>query len=484
MATRKSSAGTMRVFGVSILSLFVLNACVPELEGSSGPEEKDNDTSVFTFEPGKDSVDIPVDTVVRIISDMALDPDSVGPETVRLLRGEESASEIAVSYENDVIEIRPANALQRNTTYTALVTGDLRSMEGRIVPAGASATFTTADVTGSDVPPPENLARWEDRMVERGRQLGEKLMGLSDYQVRNPDGATLNEVYYDGARVFYQIADYLDASGSELQRWHAYARRARDIYVKGYLEPNNYVAAGYMRFPHGTYMQWLLDESDSTLASLIKLRDKPTFSRPTASHSTWYYHKYSREIAYALHANVLAEKAGEPRQTDYVEGLLDRALTHVNIWTTGNYLDPDPNWHFVQAFMGGLTANALIAVQEHTPDGRIPPAVETLADWLWDNMWVADVDNSGYGAFKYVNRSVSGVGGPSPAPDLNMLIAPMYGWLYKETGETRFRDRGDKIFAGGAQLASLHNGKAFNQNYRASFDYLRWRAEGIQRWGR
>jgi hypothetical protein len=91
-------------------------------------------------------------------------------------------------------------------------------------------------------------------------------------------------------------------------------------------------------------------------------------------------------------------------------------------------------------------------------------------DWLWDNVWVANAE-----AFRYTDRLVN-PGDLDPAPDLNLLIAPTYAWLYYQTGDVKFRDRGDAIFAGGVKYAWLANGKQFNQNYRLSFEYVRLRS--------
>jgi len=58
----------------------------------------------------------------------------------------------------------------------------------------------------------------------------------------------------------------------------------------------------------------------------------------------------------------------------------------------------------------------------------------------------------------------------------------MYAWLYKHYGETVYLEMGDKIFIGGVRLAegSLNwAGKQYNQNYRWSFDYVKWRSEGL-----
>jgi hypothetical protein len=61
--------------------------------------------------------------------------------------------------------------------------------------------------------------------------------------------------------------------------------------------------------------------------------------------------------------------------------------------------------------------------------------------------------------------------------DLNLLIAPMYAWLYKQTGNALYRERGDSIFKFGARQAWLGSGKQFNQNYRSTFNYVLGRSQ-------
>jgi hypothetical protein len=68
---------------------------------------------------------------------------------------------------------------------------------------------------------------------------------------------------------------------------------------------------------------------------------------------------------------------------------------------------------------------------------------------------------------------------PRPgSPDLNLLIAPTYGWVFRQSGDATYRQRGDQIFAGGVKRAYLGGGKQFDQNYRTSFDYVKWRSGG------
>jgi hypothetical protein len=128
--------------------------------------------------------------------------------------------------------------------------------------------------------------------------------------------------------------------------------------------------------------------------------------------------------------------------------------------------------------MVGLLGEALIQYAEKTQDPRIRPALVQTADGLWDNAWIESA-----GAFYYERENPHD---PATKPrrgavDLNLLIAPIYGWLYRETLLPRFRERGDRIFGAGVRGAWLDGGKQFSQNYRWSFDYVRWRREGDQR---
>lgn len=332
-----------------------------------------------------------------------------------------------------------------------------------------------AIVQASSLPP--GFDAWERHMTEYGRQWGEALVSASDFDTR------INLQYYDAQRVHEQIARYLGSSDP----WKDYAEAGGEIY-KRYLENADFRAAGYMRFPHGLFIDAVRNGDEESRQYLAELRDEPPYSYPAESNGEWSKQKYSREIAYSLETHILADRAGFERKEERIRGLADLALGHVNIWVTGNYIDTDPDWQFTQAFMAGLTASALIAHYERSaelgnPDAQVQPALERLGEFLWDTMWVADVNGTGFGAFEYVQPATSGVGTNDPAPDLNMLIAPMYGWLYYRTGDDRWLRRGDVIFAGGVALSNLGGGKQFNQNYRSSFQYVDWRTRGIERHG-
>lgn len=329
-------------------------------------------------------------------------------------------------------------------------------------------------VVAASSQPPE-FEDWERDMIEYGHRWGRALQNETDYLKK------FKLRYYDAQRVHEQIARYL----GEAEPWRSYGQEAESNY-KRYLENNDFRAQGYQRFPHGLYMDWKRTGDSESREYLEHLRDRPPFSWPAGKEQSWGRQKYSREVAYSLEAQVLADRAGHERQSGRIQRLTDLALGHIDIWVNRDYIDTNPDWQFFQSFMGGLTGSALIAHYQRSleigsPDARVPPALERLGNLLWDRMWVRDVDRTGFGAFKYVEPATTGVGGNSPAPDLNMLIAPLFGWLFHHTGDERWLNRGDEIFAGGVALANLGSGKRFNQNYRASFQYIEWRTRGLER---
>jgi len=267
----------------------------------------------------------------------------------------------------------------------------------------------------------------------------------------------LAATYYDAQWVFYQIADY---TGDPT--WNTCAARAEAVYRDQYVLPNNGSIPGYWNFTHGL-MQDYLRTGDAVSKNAAILLSKNAAYSPDATPLSWTVSAdYSREVAYAIMGYLNAETLGEAHRAR-LDSFIAQAFGHLDQWF-GSKTAP-----YVRPFMVGLTAHALISVDEQRGDARVLPALITAMDWLWDNTWLPSA-----GAFMYTDRNVDS-GGMEPAPDLNLLIAPAFAWLYHKTGEVRFRDRGDQIFAGGVAGAYLANGKQFNQNYRWSFDFIRWR---------
>lgn len=331
-------------------------------------------------------------------------------------------------------------------------------------------TGISGNAHASEKLPAKVVQDWEQKMTEFGRKTGESLNTLDSQSAR------LSAQYYDAQWVFLRIAQYT----GKKDPWQGYAEAAQETY-KRYLDENDFQVAGYRKFPHGLYADWKLNGDKKAREDLLRMREDGSFSDP-AGMKGWFAQRRSREVAYSLETEVLAARAGadDPQRR---KEFADMALRHIQAWTTGDYVKQEKELQFCQPFMAGLTASALISYYEYSaelgnPDKRVPKAVASLADWLWSEMWVGNVDGTGHGAFKYVAPPREKVGKGGPAPDLNLLIAPMYGWLYQHTGKAEYAKRGDKIFASGVALADMGHGKRFNQSFRSSFDYVMWRAAG------
>jgi hypothetical protein len=170
----------------------------------------------------------------------------------------------------------------------------------------------------------------------------------------------------------------------------------------------------------------------------------------------------SREVAYAITSYIHAEKVGQPRR-DRLRLLVDQALGHIDQWFVQR---SSSTW---APFMFGLTSEALILYYEEIEqDPRIIEKLKLAASTCWTLAWRPAEE----GFFYRADSPSAG------APDLNMLIAPAYAWLYKKTGDLSYRAQADLIFAGGVRGAWLAGAKQYNQSYRWAFDYVGWRIEG------
>src|SRR5437773_2364326 len=103
----------------------------------------------------------------------------------------------------------------------------------------------------------------------------------------------------------------------------------------------------------------------------------------------------SREVAYAIMSYINAEKVGAAPRARLPQ-LVDQALGHLDQWFVSrsfrcpSFCQPAEaaGQYYIQPFMLGLTAEALIMYADKTGDGRILPTIKTALDWLWDNAWV------------------------------------------------------------------------------------------------
>jgi hypothetical protein len=320
--------------------------------------------------------------------------------------------------------------------------------------SGGLETVAWAEVAIPD------LSRWQSQMISFGNKQCAAIAQLTL-------ATGLSNTYYDMTRVMYQIADYTGNSS-----WNSCAQTARNIYRDGYVLPNNGNVPGYWNFTTGLRMDYERTGDSASKQAAILLSQHATYTADITPLAWTVLTDRSREVAYAILSYIDAEKLGQPRRARRQQ-LVDQAYGHLSQWfVTFSWKNADgtPNLTYSPApFMAGLTAAALIEDWKQTKDARIVPALRSAADWLWANAW-----NAQGRAMWYRMDNLNDL-----APDLNLLVAPVYAFLYAQTGDTKYRDEGDALFAGGVEGAFLTGAKQFNQNYWWSFDYVTWRSGGV-----
>ncbi|GIW87708.1 MAG: hypothetical protein KatS3mg108_2032 [Isosphaeraceae bacterium] len=312
-------------------------------------------------------------------------------------------------------------------------------------PAAQVGSSTAATVRPHPLP---ELSTWKSNMLSYGKKHADWLAAHRNDAKLDP---VLAATYYDAARVFYQIAD---ETGDPA--WRTAAADAVFVYRDRYVLPNNGAVPGYWNFGKGLAEHFRRTGDVRSRDALFALADNAAYSRESTAPDVLTPVERSREVAYALMTRLEAEALGKPHsaRTDL---LYEKALGHVDQWVNNPTI-------YLQPFMVGLTCEALIAYHAATGDARALPAVQRALDMIWDRAW-----REAGGGFYYESTAPD-----RAAPDLNMLIAPAFGWVYRQTRQTLYRDRGDQVFAGGVRGAWLDGAKQFNQNYRWSFQYLKW----------
>ena len=283
----------------------------------------------------------------------------------------------------------------------------------------------------------------------------------------------LTRTYYDAQWVYQQIADYTGDNS-----WFNCANAAASVYRDQYVTANNGVIPAYWIFSHGIAHDFLRFGTSASQSAGTALALRAAFAPDSTPLSSTADFTLSREVSYNMMSYMNAEDLGQPRRSR-LNSLKQQALGHLNQWfvtRTASYMRP---------FIVALTAHALMSYDDRIGDPAILPALIDAADQMWANQWVqsrlafqyTDVDTALFDPSAVAYNT----GGTETAPDLNLLIAPMYAWLYHQTGEPRFLERGDLIFEGGVAAAFLTGAKQFNQSYRLSFEYVRLRSMAPER---
>jgi hypothetical protein len=276
-----------------------------------------------------------------------------------------------------------------------------------------------------------------------------------------PNGVSTeaNVWYYDGTRVFAQIAAY-----TKNPFWLSCAAYTNNAYRSWVLALTNGVSwpvgqlAGWRLFPDGLLWDYQRNGNTSSKEAINRMASWSPFAAPAGGASC----ELSRETAYIIDVFLAAERAGQPRDPRLATAV-NYALGHIDQWFVTKTCSDMLPW------MVSLTLEALINYHERTNDSRITPKVQLAADELWRTAWLPDQK-----AFFYQSSANPKV----PAGDVNLMIAPAYAWLWQRTADAKYQQRGDEIFSSGINASFFWpgGGKLFSQNYRWTFSFVKWRS--------
>ncbi|WP_445505212.1 hypothetical protein [Microvirga sp. G4-2] len=307
------------------------------------------------------------------------------------------------------------------------------------------------------------------------------------WRADGPDWKAAN--YYDRAKIFYV---WWARTGND-----TFLKRANEIaidYRRSYIEANGFRPSAHWSQMAGLALHCLV--AGDVLSGEAVGRAADLFSLPDniAALADLKGEMDNRIQARTLEALLLAWQIGAPslgipdRQPDGTDWGIPGGNDWANLLRValGRILasqSPDGAYRFRQIqcgynlpFMVGLLNDALIQYHEQfEADPGILPAVKRSLDYLWSRNWDAKAQ-----AFVYLEGPCEDNedNNTGPAPDLNNLILSGFGWLYRQTGDTTYRDRGDAVLAGAVKGAWLDGSKQFNQAYTTSYKYAAFRKQG------
>jgi len=309
-----------------------------------------------------------------------------------------------------------------------------------------------------------------------------------------PAGIYFEAWNYDGGRVYQQILDYDQHHQNQYKQtdpdeWH----RCMELAMEPYKDTIIGTAGGFTQeanqFPFGMAMNYMRT-GDTTYQDAVSI----------LAFNPGYYYWFSGSVyaesvrvsAYMMDDRLANEIIGAPRDTAFMLRAVDVMLGYLDQSYNLSLSNPNQQEYNIHPFMVGVAMEALITYYEldlaegNTPDARIPLEIKKVLDWWQATQYVASTHTLAYGAYDVPPRNPQLVPGTLySATELNDLVATAYAWYWYKTGNNTYLTEGDDLFSwvwnSGGWTWSV---KEYNQIYKWSFDYVRWRsgknADGTQ----
>ena len=334
------------------------------------------------------------------------------------------------------------------------------------------------------------LALQKSRAAELKVPASQVRLTIQDLEKLDSWNVALAAQYYDAGATFYRNA-ILEPSQAPF--WNEIGDRTVEFYRDWYVVPSGGNVPGFRLFSDGLMLHYqrmknlganqdsaqgktALTAMTASREAIISLSKNAAFVRDATPEDTTDP-ILSREVAYAIRTLLHAELLGEPRRARLTT-LVDHALQHLQALLPDRLPKQSDQLPYTRPFMVAITARALIDYHDVTQDPRIRPALRKAAEHLWTRMW----DENRH-SFLYSNRKFQPHAAEedlNPAPDLNLMIAPLFAWLSLDKKESIWRERADQILIGGLRYSYWDGDKQYNQNGWWSFHGIGYRA-GIPR---
>ena len=298
---------------------------------------------------------------------------------------------------------------------------------------------------------------------------------------------------YDGGRVYMQIADY-QFNTPGMPGYHDEARKEHWQHcAQMVLYPyDNWLARSLgtqLNEPNqhlfGTGMYYARTHDPTAAAALAHTTDawgtfKGHYATLNPAGMRWFSYTWDSQIANeASGAHGPWQLSG--KATDVGLALLDMFMQY-------DGASSPPTWNYHPYVLGALM-EALIGQYEldaemgRTPDARIPLEIGKTLYFLFEgnnqNWWNSDIGTLRYSPVDVpMSHKWNDPNSTDVWSDLNNLLAPACAWYWSKTGDDKIREWGDALFA----ATWKDNGdlewsaKPFNQAYKWSFDFVRYRS--------
>ena len=425
----------------------------------------------------------------------------------------EACSNAVVYSTNTTLRVRAnSHAVPGHYKFTASFQGQLNGQN-----AGTPVTITynfnvlpTASFTATtptNFPAIPGRSTWETNMLNPNSPASSAEFWCTNVVDTNPywslDNGNFsgyfdipNSVYfqawnYDGSRVYQQIGDYqYYVLGTDNRaHWKRCAQLAMDPYKNDLIGTKGGFIAEPNQFPYGLAMNYLRtgDATDQSAVNILA-----TNQAYNLFYSGSVYAESIRVSAYMMDDRLAAEIIGGQRNTAFMLRGVDVMLGYLDQSYNLSLNNPNQQEYNIHPFMVGLAMEALINYYEldvaegHTPDARIPLEIKKTLDWLEATQYIQSTHSFAYGAYDVPEKPSLVAGTLFNSSELNDLVATAWAWYWYKTGNNTYLNQGDDLFqnvwySANGQTAGGDTGwpysvKEFNQVYKWSFDYVRWRS--------